>query len=202
MLVVVSHRPVRSQPALPDTDYAVLTAALNYLSFCTDTGRVHQRDQRLLICTVTRPQDKHSFRFNFRKDQEKLAFLIYPASTFYTEPGWVTFLSSVDSTQFAPHTLQRSLELDCRKSELWTKQQNDVYFGSAADEGHWGLTKKYPDYGGIVTFSSPVYSADGTKAVCYCSIVSDYKDASGNLVFLERKNGQWVVVGNAVLWIS
>ncbi len=202
MVVAISNRPVWAQPALPDADYAVFTATLNYLSFCVDPGRVHQRGEQLLINTVTRTQDKHFFRFNFRKDQEKLAFLLEPASTFYTEPGWVAFLSSVDSTQFVSHTVQRPLTLACRKNQLWTRQQNDTYFGSSADEGHWGLRKKYPDYGGIVSLSSVIYATDATKAVCYCSIVSDPKSGAGHLIFLERQKDQWVVVGNAILWIA
>ncbi len=201
-LVTASYRPVWSQPNLPDTDYAVFTATLNYLSVCVDPGKAHRRGERLLIRMVTRPQDKHAFRFNFGKDQEKLAFLLEPASTFYTEPGWVAFLSSVDSAKFVSYSVQRPLNLTCRKTELWTTQQDDVYFGSTAGEGHWGLWKKYPDYGGIVSLSSVVYATDATKAVCYCSIVSDPKAGSGHLVFLERQNRQWVVVGNAILWIA
>jgi hypothetical protein len=116
----------------------------------------------------------------------------------------MTFIASVDTNQFTKYEIKQPLKLACRKTEMWPTSLQEYYFGKEnhMNRGYYALQNDYKNFGGIVSFSKVAYSSDGQKALCYYSQISDGKAGSGYLVFLERKEGIWRVVGSAGLWVA
>lgn len=96
--------------------------------------------------------------------------------------------------------IDRPLTPACRGAVVWADQQIDRHFANGAD-GYNTLGKAIANFGGIVTLSSIVYSADGQKAICYYECIWGYKEGYGKLVFLENSQSGWYVLGVAGLWI-
>lgn len=191
-------------PAVPDADYAVYTAIANDFSKCSDIQYAYRQGNLLFIKSSTEEKSKYGFQFNFAKAEEQLSFLTRPQETFYKESGWKTFIASVDTNQFTKYALKQPLEFTCRATKMWLPDLQEYYFGKQnhLNRGYYALRNDYPKFGGIVSFSKVAYSPDGQKALCYYAEVSDGKAGAGYLVFLERKEGTWKVIGSAGLWMA
>ncbi|GAB3993124.1 hypothetical protein GCM10028807_27610 [Spirosoma daeguense] len=157
----------------------------------------------MFINPVTEVQTRYGFRFDFTKAQESLTYLLPKEFTFYKDPAWQQFIASVDSSRFQKFSIQKPLDLQCNKTAVWSSEMQEHYFGKDSRfRGYYALQADYSNFGAIVSLSNAVYSGDTNKAICYCSKISDSKAGSGNLVFLELKNGHWIIVGSAQLWVA
>jgi hypothetical protein len=70
-------------------------------------------------------------------------------------------------------------------------------------EGDWeDFYKKYPEAGGVWTFSRPGYNSSRNEAVLYVSHACGSLCGTGHLYFLTEQNNQWTVQNRLMLWIS
>ncbi|SFD32359.1 hypothetical protein [Spirosoma endophyticum] len=191
-------------PVVPDADYAVYTAIANDFSKCSDIQYAYRQGNLLFIKSVTEEKSKYGFQFSFAKAEEQLSFLTRPQATFYKEPGWKTFIVSVDTSQFTKYEIKQPFKLTCRTSRMWSPDLQEYYFGNEnhPNRGYYALRNDYPKFEDIVSLSKVAYSSDCQKALCYYSEVSDGKAGAGYLVFLERLEGTWKVIGSAGLWMA
>ena len=192
-------------PNLPEADYAVYTAIVDKFSGCNDAQSAFRRGQLLFIESVTAVPSKHGFRFDFATAQEELPFLLFSKDIlFYKDPAWKIFIASVDTSQFVKYQITHPLTLKCRKSTMLLPQMQEYYFGKGHynDYGYPALERNYKNLGGIIGFSKVVYTKDRQKALFYYSKTDSYLSGAGYLIFVERKNNSWEVVGSAMLWIS
>ncbi|MFD2934629.1 hypothetical protein [Spirosoma flavum] len=191
-------------PVLPEADYSVYTAVANDFSKCSDIQYAYRQGNLLFVKSTTEEKSKYGFQFNFVKAEEQLSFLTRPQATFYKEPSWKTFIASVDTNQFIKYEISHPLELRCRKNEMWSPKMQDYYFSKEnhLNRGFYTLRNDYKNFGDIISFSKVAYSTDRQKALCYYSERSDGKAGAGYLVFLEKKEDTWTVVGAATLWMS
>ena len=191
-----------AHPVLPALDYVIYTTIIDNLSKCDDKSYVYSHNKLLFIKPVTKTLDNHSFRFNYIRNEQNLAFSLHSQATFYKEPAWKMFIASIDTTQFGRYEIKNQLTLKCHKTKTWSPEMDDYYFGkeTARYRDYYALRKDYEDFWGIISFSKVVYSTDQTKALCYYSKVSDGRAGAGYIVFLERKEENWKVVGATELW--
>ena len=69
--------------------------------------------------------------------------------------------------------------------------------------GQWGdFYKKYPQAGGVWTFSRPGYNPARNEAVLYVGHSCGSLCGTGHLYFLAKRNDQWTVQNRLMLWIS
>jgi len=202
----LAWQPVFSQttyPTIPEADYVVYTTILDDWSKCDDKKYAYQHNKLLFIKHTTKKADNHFFRFNYIRIEENLISSLHnPQATFYKETAWKIFIASVDINQFSQYEIQKPLQLKCQKTATWSPEIEDYYFGkeTVRFRDYYALRKDYVDFGGIISFSKVVYSANQQKALCYYSKVSDGKAGAGNIVFLEKTESIWKVVGYAELW--
>jgi hypothetical protein len=190
-----------AQPSKVEADRAIYESVINQFSYCDDGQLPHRRGQQLLIRRTTAVPQHHYFDFNFAHAQQALSVQLQSGGSFYKQPDWAMFLSSVDNAQFAEQLIDLPLKPACRSVVSWTDQQIDQHFLNGKD-GYRTLDEAIDNFGGIVALSAIVYSADGQKAICYYEQIWGYKEGYGKLVFLENEQLVWHVVGTAGLWIS
>jgi len=54
----------------------------------------------------------------------------------------------------------------------------------------------------VLIFSPVVFSPNGDKAICAYEYYVNSEDSSGIVLFLEKRNGQWVIVNRFQMYIS
>jgi hypothetical protein len=70
-------------------------------------------------------------------------------------------------------------------------------------KGGWeDFYKKYPEAGGVWTFSRPGYNPARNEAVLSVSHWCGDLCGTGHLYFLTKQNGEWKVQNRLMLWIS
>jgi hypothetical protein len=88
---------------------------------------------------------------------------------------------------------------DAMHYKLISKEELDKAF----KEGGWSdFYKKYPDAGGVWTFSRPGYNSARNEAVLSVSHACGELCGTGHLYFLTKLDGQWKVQNRLMLWIS
>ena len=88
---------------------------------------------------------------------------------------------------------------DAMHYKLISKEELDKAF----HEGGWSdFYKKYPDAGGVWTFSRPGYNSARNEAVLSVSHACGELCGTGHLYFLTKRDGQWKVQNRLMLWIS
>jgi hypothetical protein len=88
---------------------------------------------------------------------------------------------------------------DAMRYKLISKEELDKAFNGGDRQGFY---KKYPDAGGVWTFSRPGYNSARNEAVLSVSHWCGSLCGTGHLYFLARQNGQWKVRNRLMLWIS
>lgn len=192
-------------PSLPEEDYAIYEAVVDGFAECDDDDEEDSslRNGLLFVASTTEVMRPDGFDVNIRRLQNNSRLDYNLSNTVVEKTDWTAFLSSIDTTLFARYAVRKRLTFKCRRFAWWTPKRTRYYFGaSRLNRGYSALRKRYRKFAGIVSFSKVVYSADRTKAVLYYSQTSDYEAGSGTIVFLERKNNRWEVVGSRGLWIS
>lgn len=88
---------------------------------------------------------------------------------------------------------------DATRYKLISKEELDKAF----NRGDWqGFYKKYPDAGGVWTFSRPGYNSARNESVLSVSHWCGSLCGTGHLYLLAKRNGQWKVRNRLMLWIS
>ena len=170
------------------TDYKVYSAII-------DQSCPAQQAAKLVI--VVTPQTVKSYVQNWQD-----VFKNSRQDSVTANPIWQQFVSTLDSSQFKIKSLSGSIPSVCYRTQLLTDQQWTYYFNTPSSPGLEGLRKDVPGLSSLVSFSSIVYSTDGTKAVCYRSSVCGGLCGTGEIYFLEKKSTGWRVASNRLLWIS
>ncbi|WP_338875542.1 hypothetical protein WBJ53_07980 [Spirosoma sp. SC4-14] len=178
-----------SSPVAPDPNYAVYSAIIDSDCPTTQSGQ-----QAFLIINPKTAKPGIS-------DWNSLIQQINQPSI-SNDPAWQQFILSIDSTAFNTNPLTGSVPSTCFRTQVLTDEQWMHYFGTPTNPGIEGLRNDFSGFSSYLTFSSVVYSADQTKAICYRASVCGGLCGSGNLFFLERKSATWTVVGSVLLWIS
>jgi hypothetical protein len=71
------------------------------------------------------------------------------------------------------------------------------------DGGGWdAFYQQYPDAQGTLTFSAVGFNRDQTQALVYAGNQSHWLAGAGFYYLLEKQNDQWVVIDQAMTWIS
>jgi len=84
---------------------------------------------------------------------------------------------------------------------LVTNEEINAIFG-ARGNGWNNFYKKYPGAQGILLFSRVGFDRRRKQALVYAGDQSNYLGGAGYLVLLARKDGTWVVIKQAMIWIS
>jgi hypothetical protein len=66
----------------------------------------------------------------------------------------------------------------------------------------WDWERAAPGGCGAVTVSRAGFNRDGTEALVYWSVYWAPLAAYGSLILLGKKNGEWVVMRDEMIWIS
>jgi hypothetical protein len=66
----------------------------------------------------------------------------------------------------------------------------------------WDWERAVPGGCGAVTVSRAGFNLDGTEALVYWSVYWAPLAAYGSLILLGKKNGEWVVMRDEMIWIS
>ncbi|QJW89095.1 hypothetical protein HNV11_06675 [Spirosoma taeanense] len=119
-----------------------------------------------------------------------------------TDPAWQQFVGKIDSTQFTVHPLSEPIPTDCHQLRMLTQEQSEYYFGPRSTRSLQDIKNDFPNFDAVLYFSSVVYSADQTKAVCYRSRVCGGLCGTGDLFLLKRYPTGWRVVNMVMLWIA
>lgn len=195
-----------SPPTLPPSDYAVYTGVLNGFSGCMDMNQAHLRGGLLFVKEKTETTGPYGFPVQFRDLTKRLKQDPDTRNTpVVSDSAWVSFLQSVDSTQFVSYAVDAKQigPLACRKSVQWTAELQEKYFGPKGQgPGYFAIRRDYLSFVSLINFSKVAYSTDQNRAFCCFSEASDGENGAGYVVFLERRGSYWQVVATMMLWIS
>jgi hypothetical protein len=167
-------------------DYAVYAALVNGLGGPEDPEESWKGKQVFVADVTAAPRDtkSHWGRWGFRSNSKAAP--------------------SHDTVADFERTARSSCVLkpqsgDATSYKLISKEELDKAF----NEGDWqGFYKKYPDAGGVWTFSRPGYNSARNEAVLSVSHSCGSLCGTGHLYFLAKQNGQWKVQNRLMLWIS
>ncbi len=82
---------------------------------------------------------------------------------------------------------------------LKSKKQLNAIF----KKGFWAEFRRiFPNSGGLMKLSLPVYSKDGKMALIYSSRATDGRAGSGWLKLFEKVDGKWKSIWSLTLWRS
>ncbi len=98
------------------------------------------------------------------------------------------------------YPLSTEMEIGREYTLLDAKEMSDIFnnFQDGWDEFY----RRYPDSPGITTLSRVGFNQDGTEALVYMGSQFHYLAGAGNLVRLEKQDGEWKIVDKMMLWIS
>jgi hypothetical protein len=85
------------------------------------------------------------------------------------------------------------------EARTWTRALDDYYFGGTR-HGRAKLGEDFPQSARISGFSQ--IRTDGTRALFYFEIVSDYKEGEGVWVLMRREPEGWKLVLTMLIWVS
>jgi hypothetical protein len=99
-----------------------------------------------------------------------------------------------------PYTLKRLLKLPV-DYQLIPKTEVDAMFADF-NRGWSNFYSKYPHAQGIITLSRVGFGPGADTALLYVGNQSDYLAGAGFYVFLIKVNGNWVITGRTMAYIS
>jgi hypothetical protein len=87
-----------------------------------------------------------------------------------------------------------------KKYQVITRKEIEKFFNWKLD---WkGFYKQYPNSGGIYSFSRVGFNKDGTQAYLSAGLSCGELCGQGKQYFLQKKDGEWIVVKEQGTWIS
>ncbi len=113
-----------------------------------------------------------------------------------SEELWQDYLAQNDRS----YPLSQGMEVGVEYVLLDAEEMSDIF--SNYEDGWNEFYSRYPDSPGITTFSRVGFNPDRTEALVYMGTQFHYLAGAGNLVRLEKQNGEWKIVDRMMLWIS
>lgn len=98
----------------------------------------------------------------------------------------------------APETLQSAM---IPGIENWISEEDFRTRVVDTSAGWEDFFRQYPGSDGLISFSRPGYSHDGTQALIYVSIACPLC-GRGEYLLLSRTSGRWKIVARSVDWLS
>lgn len=177
---------VKSHCELTQDDYAVYAALITGLGRPEDPEEAWQGKEILIVGLTAAPRDtkSHWGDWGFRSKSK-------------AAPSHDTI---VDFERKARSSCVLKAEFgDAESYKVIAQEELDKIF----KEGGWeDFYKKYPETGGVWTFSRPGYNSAGNEAVLYVGHSCGSLCGTGHLYFLAKQNDQWIVQNRLMLWIS
>lgn len=109
---------------------------------------------------------------------------------------WDDYLGRNDRS----YPLSTEMEIGREYSLLEAEEMSDIF--SNHEDGWSEFYRRYPDSPGITTLSRVGFNQDRTEALVYMGTQFHYLAGAGNLIQLEKKNGEWKIKDKTMLWIS
>src|SRR5258708_125572 len=180
--------PGKAKPScqLTPEDYAVYTALIAGLGGPEDPEEAWKGNQVLIEDVTSAPRDtkSHWGAWGFRS-KSKAA----PSHDTVVDFERKARSSCVLQPQFGNATSYK----------LITRGELDKVFKG----GRWqDFYKKYPEAGGVWSFSRPGYNSARNEAVLSVGHGCGELCGTGHLYFLVKQNGEWKVQNRLMLWIS
>jgi hypothetical protein len=169
----------------PD-DYAVYTALITGLGRPEDPEEARQGKKNVIVGLTAAPGDtkSHWGSWGFRSNSK-------------AAPGHDTVIDFERKARSL--CVVKSQFGDAESCKIITQEELDKVFKG----GHWeDFYKKYPQAGGVWTFSRPGYNSERNEAVLYVGHACGSLCGTGHLYFLVKRNDQWTVQNRLMLWIS
>ena len=131
-------------------------------------------------------------------------------TTFYFYLQDFLFIPAIENIDQLSDTMYSGLVAQFKSSNLTRKTLDIDYINSRLDyqvknlksfkiEGYSALTKR-DGYLGTVCFSRIVFNGDYNKALLYLEFGYDESIGSGNIFYLEKENGNWLIAEQNVIW--
>lgn len=109
-------------------------------------------------------------------------------------------------------TINSFLERNAQPSQLSPNMKLGVEYTLLSEaelkeissQSNWGevLKEKYPGYSGYKIFSRVGFNATLDQAVIYVGQIWGPLAGSGTCYYLEKQNGEWLLMGEIMTWIS
>jgi hypothetical protein len=179
-------RKAQSRCELTQDDYAVYAALITGLGRPEDPEEAWQGKEILIVGLTAGPGDtkSHWGGWGFRSNSKAA-----PSHDTVIDFERKARNSCVLKPQFG----------DAESYKVITREELERIF----KEGHWeDFYKKYPEAGGVWTFSRPGYNSARNEAVLYVSHACGILCGTGHLYFLAKQNDRWTVKNRLMLWIS
>ena len=104
-----------------------------------------------------------------------------------------------DSTYY----FDNKFSCDSKKIILITDDEIDYYFGNIDINEAWGnFYIDYPNSAGIISFTRIGFNKTHTEALLETGITYASLGGFGNIVYLEKKNNNWIIVDKFGTWVS
>lgn len=188
--------PQTAQPTADADEYAVYAAILTQM-------RSDQPDLPPLY--VVQRQTEPSRAKNARQRIQREPTRTKTGKRIIRLGGWETLdeaaLDDFEARNQQSVTIENRFHLEPSRVELIDLAEIHDLFGENGS-GWKGFYGKYPDAGGIVTFSRVGFSRDRTQAVVYVGVQSNWLAGYGQLVMLVRDGDKWRKDASQGLWIS
>jgi hypothetical protein len=109
---------------------------------------------------------------------------------------WEDYLARNDRS----YPLSTEMAIGREYTLLDAEEMSDIF--TNYQDGWEEFYIRYPDSPGITTFSRVGFNQDRTEALVYMGTQFHYLAGAGNLIRLEKKDGEWKIVDRMMLWIS
>jgi hypothetical protein len=176
---------VNSHCELTQDDYSVYAALITGLGRPEDPEEAWQKKEILIAALTAADADtkSHWGTWGFRSKSK-------------AAPGPET-MSDFERKAHSSCVLKPQFG-DAESYKIITQEELDNIF-----KGGWeGFYKKYPEAGGVWTFSRPGYNPARNEAVLDVGHACGMLCGTGHLYFLTKQNGEWKVQNRLMLWIS
>jgi hypothetical protein len=179
---------VKSHCELTQDDYAVFGALITGLGRPEDPEEAWQGKEILIVGLTSAGTDtkSHWGGWGFRSKSQAA-----PSHDTIVDFERKARSSCVLKPQFG----------DVKSYKIITREELDNIFKKQG--GRWeDFYKKFPEAGGVWTFSRPGYNPARNEAVLSIGHACGMLCGTGHLYFLAKQNNRWTVVNRLMLWIS
>ncbi len=112
------------------------------------------------------------------------------------------FIDYVQKNDSSFH-LDNRFSIPSKKVVLITREEiHDIFTGNGVNDGWETFYRKYPGSSGEIIFSRIGYNTSKTQALVEMGNMYASLGGEGQVIYLEKENGQWRLVRSFVTWIS
>ena len=99
-----------------------------------------------------------------------------------------------------PYSLKTSMILGTRYNLFSTEDMQNLF---RENQNGWEIFyNRFPEAPGIITFSKVGFNDEMDQALVYLGIQSHWLAGSGTYYLMTKKNGDWFILQEFMLWIS